>query len=289
MIRTQFRIFIFVILFLFGGVAFADALSKDEAIKMFTAANEDHLQAVKLIAEKKLPEANKKLEEAALQYEIILSKGFRNGQIHYNLGNTYYRLGEVGKAILNYRKAQRLMPGNAEIDANLRLAKNSIEDKEAIHETPAVIQRIFFWFFLLNQNGLAVFSVLIYVVTMLLLIALVILKYRWLKRLIIGFTVGLLIAVVSLGIKMYVERGIDHGVIIAKNCPVRYGPGEEYETKYEIHEGAECVIEQVKGQWYKVYVHVGIKQGDSRQADADKKEDKEIRRGWLHKDAVGII
>ena len=289
MIRTQFRIFIFVILFLFGGVAFADALSKDEAIKMFTAANEDHLQAVKLIAEKKLPEANKKLEEAALQYEIILSKGFRNGQIHYNLGNTYYRLGEVGKAILNYRKAQRLMPGNAEIDANLRLAKNSIEDKEAIHETPAVIQRIFFWFFLLNQNGLAVFSVLLYVMTMLLLIALVILKYRWLKRLIIGFTVGLLIAVVSLGIKMYVERGIDHGVIIAKNCPVRYGPGEEYETKYEIHEGAECVIEQVKGQWYKVYVHVGIKQGDSQQADADKKEDKEIRRGWLHKDAVGII
>ncbi len=289
MIRTQFRVFIFVILFLFGGVAFADALSKDEVIKMFTAANEDHSQAVKLIAEKKLPEANKKLEEAALQYEIILSKGFRNGQIHYNLGNTYYRLGEVGKAILNYRKARRLMPGNAEIDANLRLAKNSIEDKEAIHETPAVIQRIFFWFFLMNQNGLAVFSVLIYVMTMLLLIALVILKYRWLKRLIIGFTVGLLIAVVSLGIKMYVERGIDHGVIIAKNCPVRYGPGEEYETKYEIHEGAECVIEQVKGQWYKVYVHVGIKQGDSRQAEADKKEDKEIRRGWLHKDAVGII
>lgn len=68
----------------------------------------------------------------------------------------------------------------------------------------------------MNQSGLAVFSVLIYVMTMLLLIALVILKYRWLKRLIVGFAVGLLIAVVSLGIKMYVERGIDHGVIIAK-------------------------------------------------------------------------
>lgn len=113
----------------FRRVAFADALLKDEVIKMFTAANEDHLQAMKLIAEKKLPEANKKLEEAALQYEIILSKGFRHGQIHYNLGNTYYRLGEVGKAILNYRKAERLMPGNAEIKANLRLAKTPSKTK----------------------------------------------------------------------------------------------------------------------------------------------------------------
>ncbi|MCF6147849.1 MAG: tetratricopeptide repeat protein [Candidatus Kuenenia sp.] len=289
MMRTRFCVFIFAVLFLCAGKLFGYSLSKDEVVKTFATANENHLEAVKFIAEKNLQEANKKLEEAALQYEMIISKGFRNGRVYYNLGNTYYRLGEVGKAILNYRKAQRLMPRNAELDANLRLAKNSIEDKEVYHETPAVIQRVLFWFFLMNQNEIITLSVSLYIIVMVLFIALIILKYQWLKRVIIGFSVGLLIAVVSLGIKIYVEQGTDRGVIITKKCPVRYGPGEEYETKYEIHEGVECIVEQVKGKWYKVYVHVGIKQEDALQSDTDKKEDKEIRRGWLHKDNLGVI
>ncbi|MBM4053846.1 MAG: tetratricopeptide repeat protein [Planctomycetes bacterium] len=289
MIRARFCIFILAALFFCTEKAFADQLSKDGVVKMFAAANENHMQAVKFIAEKNLQGANKKLEEAALQYEMILSKGFGNGQVYYNLGNTYYRLGETGKAILNYRKAHRLMPRNAEIDANLRLAKNSIEDKEVYYETPAVLQRVFFWFFLMNKNEIIAFSVSLYVIVMSLFIALIILKYQWLKRFIIGFSAGLLIAVVSLGIKIYAEHGTDRGVVITKKCSVRYGPGEEYEAKYEIHDGAECVIEQVKGKWYKVYVHVGIKQGDALQTDGDKKEDKEIRRGWLHRDDVGAI
>ncbi len=264
-------------------------ISRNEAIKLFTDANEKYLQASKSIVAKDNREAEQKLKDAALQYEMILLSGFKHGQIYYNLGNTYYRQGELGKAILNYRRAQRFIPRNADLETNLKLVKNSTEDKELSGETPVVIRRIFFWFFLLNHNELIILAVSLYVVLMTLLFFLIILKYSWLKRMIIGFSVSLFIAVVSIGIKTYVERGISHGVIVTSKCQVRYGPGDEYEPKFEIHDGAECIIEGEKGGWYRVYVYVGVKQDTGTKTGSEEKVSKEIRKGWLQKKNVDII
>ncbi len=264
-------------------------ISRDAVIRLFTDANEKYLQAAKLIAAKDSRGAGQKLDEAALQYETILANGFQNGQIYYNLGNTYYRLGKLGKAIVNYRRARQFIPRNADLDANLKLVKSSTEDKELSNETPIVIRRIFFWFFLFNQNELTMGAVFLYGILMILLFFLIVLKYPWLKKIIIGFSAGLFIVVVSLGVKIYVEQGKDHGVVIATKCHVRYGPGEEYELKFEIHDGAECVIEDEKNGWYKVYVHVGVKQGIEPKTGTEEKASKEVRGGWLLKKDVEAI
>jgi tetratricopeptide (TPR) repeat protein len=44
--------------------------------------------------------------------------------LFYDLGNAYYRLGNFGKAILNYERALALDPRHPEADANLRLARD---------------------------------------------------------------------------------------------------------------------------------------------------------------------
>lgn len=264
-------------------------IAKDDVIKVFTDANEKYLQAAKCIAAKNIQEADQKLNDAALQYETILAGGFKNGQIYYNLGNTYYRQGELGKAILNYRRAERLMPRNADLHANLRLVKGSTEDKEVSHEIPVAVRRIFFWFFLLNQNEITMLAISLYVILMALLFVFITLRYAWLKRIIIGFSAGLLVMLVSLGIKIYSEQGVHRGVIITAKCEVRYGPGEEYEPKFEIHNGAECVVEDVKDEWYRVYVQVGVKQDIGSKTGTEEKENKDVRRGWLHKKYVEVI
>ena len=288
-------LFFFIITFLNCGMQIVECgepkskISRDEVIKLFTNANENYLQAAKGIAARNNQEADQKLKEAALQYETILTHGFEHGQIYYNLGNTYYRKGELGRAILNYRKAQRLIPRNADLHANLSMAKNSTEDKELPNEIPVVIRKMFFWFFLLSVNELIVAAVFLYIVFMTLVFFLIILKYGWLKRFMIGFAVGLFIAVVSVGIKIYREQGVNHGVITTTKCQVRYGPGEEYEPKFEIHDGAECLIEGEKDDWYNVYVYVGVKQDTESKTGAEEKVSKEVRKGWLQKKDVGII
>lgn len=60
--------------------------------------------------------------ESASQLESILSDGFRSGAVFYNLGNAYYRAGEFGRAILNYRKAKPYLPRDPYLAANLQQA-----------------------------------------------------------------------------------------------------------------------------------------------------------------------
>ncbi len=49
-------------------------------------------------------------DEAIKQYDGILKSGWESGNLYYNLGNCYFKKGELGKAILNYEKARRLIP-----------------------------------------------------------------------------------------------------------------------------------------------------------------------------------
>ncbi|HJW85291.1 MAG TPA: tetratricopeptide repeat protein [Candidatus Brocadiaceae bacterium] len=264
-------------------------VSREVAVGLFTDANEKYAQAAKLAAAKSNLEAAQLLQEAALQYETILAGGFRHGQIYYNLGNVYYRQGKLGKSILNYRRAQRLMPRNGDVDANLSLVKTTTEDKELSSEIPPVVQKTFFWFFMLNQNELTVVAISLYVTLMILITLFIFFKFPWCRGVIIGFSAGLLIVLASLGIKIYREEGITCGVVTTK-CQVRYGPGGEYEPKFEIHDGAECVIEGEKNDWYRVYVNVGVKEMAGTKTGGDEKANsKEVRSGWLRKGEVEKI
>jgi tetratricopeptide (TPR) repeat protein len=47
----------------------------------------------------KLYEQNK-FAEARDAYETILRNGYSNGELYYNLGNAYYKSGNIAKAIL---------------------------------------------------------------------------------------------------------------------------------------------------------------------------------------------
>ena len=62
---------------------------------------------------------NNKFQQAADSYESLIKRGLNNGYLYYNLGNTYIRLGKIGPAILNYMNAQKLIPRNENLQANL--------------------------------------------------------------------------------------------------------------------------------------------------------------------------
>ena len=60
--------------------------------------------------------------ESARLLESIVADGYRNGAVYYNLGNAWYRAGEYGRAILNYRKARPYRPRDSYLAANLEQA-----------------------------------------------------------------------------------------------------------------------------------------------------------------------
>lgn len=67
--------------------------------------------------------------EALLSYKSVVEKGAKSENLYYNLANTYYKTGALGKSILYYEKTLKINPQNKSAFHNLRLANTKIEDK----------------------------------------------------------------------------------------------------------------------------------------------------------------
>src|SRR6476659_1044175 len=61
-----------------------------------------------------------KYGEAASGYGKLAQAGQVSSALYFNLGNALLKSGELGRAILNYRLAQRLAPRDPDIRVNLR-------------------------------------------------------------------------------------------------------------------------------------------------------------------------
>ena len=70
-----------------------------------------------------------KYPEAIGRYLDLVQKGYRDPYIFYNLGNAYFKKGELGRAILFYEKARMLLPRDDDIQKNLAYANSLAIDK----------------------------------------------------------------------------------------------------------------------------------------------------------------
>ena len=107
-----------------------------------------------------------RFQEAADGYQGLVDSGRWHANLFYNLGNAWFRLGDFGKAILNYERSLALDPQHPEATANLRLARDEARalelrkdrvEKYAAMAAPtqyAVAAAIAFWFVLFGLTRL---------------------------------------------------------------------------------------------------------------------------------------
>ncbi|MBL7792841.1 MAG: tetratricopeptide repeat protein, partial [Saprospiraceae bacterium] len=69
--------------------------------------------------------------EAIQLYESQLKKNPGYADLHYNLGNAYFKAGRIGGAVLHYEKAALLAPYDQTIQHNLQVARNRVTDNVA--------------------------------------------------------------------------------------------------------------------------------------------------------------
>ena len=140
--------------------------------------------------------------------------GIENGRLFYNIGNIYFRLGDTGKAILNYRRAERFIPNDVNLQQNLNYARSRCVDRIDPKPQTQVFRTIFFWHYDLSGPTRSwLFAVLFGLLG--LLGGMYLLKRRsWLPYAIMGCAVLSLLLAGSLGVEAYEESNIRSGVIL---------------------------------------------------------------------------
>lgn len=68
-------------------------------------------------------------QKASLIYERLLKEHGQSAMLYMNLGDCYYRMDDMPRAVLNFQRARRLDPGDGQIRHNLKLAQSRITDQ----------------------------------------------------------------------------------------------------------------------------------------------------------------
>ncbi|MBK9177611.1 MAG: SH3 domain-containing protein [Flavobacteriales bacterium] len=67
--------------------------------------------------------------QAALENYILVEETFDSPALQLGIGNCWFKLGDVPRAILHYERGLRLAPGDADLRANLDLANTQVKDR----------------------------------------------------------------------------------------------------------------------------------------------------------------
>jgi len=210
-------------------------------------------------------------DEAVRAYEGVIASGRASGALFFNLGNAHMKKGELGRAILNYERALRLLPNDPDVMANLAYAREQAKDEAE----PAPL----WWRLLFPLAERARTATLAWAWTGLwaLFWAVLALRFAWpQRRQVVGraaWAVGLVAVVVGASLAARLAEVDLQGaaVVVQKGeAPVRFEPSEAGTEHFKVGEGTHLEVTQEQGDWVQV-----------RRRDG--------RRGWLHATVIGRV
>ena len=196
-------------------------------------------------------------------YEQVLAAGARTANVYFNLGNAWFKAGEPGRAVAAYRHAQQFDPRDSDLLANLEFVRK----KTGAEEKPALWMRIVRF---LTPNEWAAIAALSFWS----LFAVLALGEVQPKRKLRGtlYVTALLTVLFGAGTggAVYDALVLRHGVVVAREAPVRFGPLLDSQVAFQLADGAEIVITDSKGDWLQVRDAAG-------------------RRGWIKQSEVSPL
>ena len=189
-------------------------------------------------------------------YEQLRSEGYSGTSLYYNLANSYYRIGKLGYAILNYERALKLSPNDEDVKHNLAFANISTVDR--IQPLPTFF--LFEWWETLlaslSVNGWTYAAYFSFIVLLLLIILYFFARTIFQQKLILFSGLGTLIiflAIVSLLlVKINREQTVISGVVVEQSATVKTSPDLKSTDAFVIHEGLKVNLEDKLDTWVKI-------------------------------------
>ena len=221
-----------------------------------------------LILEGNTRYSEEKFEEAIIKYEKALSMGYESGPLYYNLGNAYFKHGKLGRAILNYLRAARLMPQEADLKANLNYARSLVKNGR-VEPGRNWFTKLFFTFAgYFSLDSITFVSMVLYFIFALFAILAITKTGPEKTYLYVNSALfAVLIVSVSLFAVKYKKEILEkEAVCVAERSDSKFEPSIGGTTFFALSEGELITITASKKDWVKIRRQDG-KQGWIKRAD----------------------
>ncbi|NCA84466.1 MAG: tetratricopeptide repeat protein [Clostridia bacterium] len=213
-----------------------------------------------------LDEANKlysqnEYQQAATLYQKVIDSGFESSELYYNLGNTYFKLDDMPRAILYYEKARKLAPGDDDIQFNLTIANNRIVDK--IETVPEAFY-VRWWENLVYAFSLDTWgwiSLTAFGLTVLMLLVFLLSNIVWIRK--TGFWSGIVFLILFgisflLAQQKHTSFSRDHqAIVFTPTVTIKSSPTDSSIDLFVIHEGTKVQLTDHVGDWYEIEIANG--------------------------------
>jgi tetratricopeptide (TPR) repeat protein len=184
-------------------------------------------------------------KEAISGYESLIRAGQWSANIFYDLGNSYFRTGDFGRAILNYERALALERHHPEATANLQIAR---DEAHALEIQPGWAER-YLQFASVNQYSVA--AAIAFWLGIFAVVGLVFARRRSSARLVLVVCCLLVFAVACCAIYT-LERGREGAalaIVTGKDVQARLATADTANSVLALPAGSEVKILSARGDW----------------------------------------
>jgi tetratricopeptide (TPR) repeat protein len=193
-------------------------------------------------------------------FQIAETSGTVSSALFYNIGNTYFRLNQLGRAILYYERALRLDSSNEHIQHSLSVARERTEDRFSRIPEPVWISAWHAVVRFLQPGGLFAIGLLFYLFGIGLAAQRIYLgtPNDWLRR---GFVVGLAVGCVLLIAGLYASHEltlVQEGVVLDTSTEVFELPDASEDPLVIVHEGLVVGLVNSRDNWREIRLPNGV-------------------------------
>lgn len=212
--------------------------------------------------------------QASKDYSDLLKVG-ESVELYYNLGNCYYRLGNITKSIIAYEKAHRLSPSDRDVTFNLEFVREKTIDKIERQEKNFFSAGYTMLQNLMDMDAWACLSIVAFFACLGMAMLFLLGRDEWMRKL--GFYVALLSVFVFVFSTLFAWQqkhnfdARDRAVVVAPSASVKLTPSDSSADAVVVHEGtAVQIVDRTMSDWYSVKLDDG-------------------KEGWLKRNSLEII
>lgn len=221
----------------------------------------------KEVAQSLLDSANLKYQTTeyskAIDYYLEVEENFESPALYQNIGNAYFRLNDIPRAILYYEKALKIDPGNTDVEFNLATANGYIVDRFDVSSDQSFGTFINDLIQSTSANNWATYSIISIIVLFIFLTFTIISKRVSLKRFM--FYMGILTGLVSLVLIIFsiqaksLSQTSTHAIIISPKSDIKSEPNSLSTDLFVLHEGSKVELINDSDEWYEIRIPNGTK------------------------------